>query len=408
MRKAIRFLTAAMCLSVLADFAFAASTKLVPAKEGIVMAEGEAQMYSDGYKVRSVTILYRKKIDPTSVSVDDYYSEGRKITSVSVDGKNVRIFFDCDNAWYPEDKRNEVNTEVQFSKYVTVTQKGEIRVAGGNTVYTGPASIQTKKIAEPKIVKEFSDKSFKDENTGLEIHYSIYMPLFYTEGWDYPLIVFIPDSRANADKSKTSLLQGEGGVVWASEAEQEKHKAIVIAIQYPKFTEKEFGPLVKEDGSWTPGLDAVYAAIMKEVTNTRTDRNRVYAVGQGDGAVANLMIGNKYPGLYAAQFAISPMYELKSVEGLENQKLWVMVSSNDRESRNAMDKAVDTWEKDGLGVSRANWDVDYNEENFSKAAKEMTKKKTPVKYTVIDGGNREYTWCIGHRIEEIRDWLTAQ
>lgn len=408
MRKAFRLLTAAVCLSALADVAFAAGVKMVPAKEGIVMAEGEAQMYSDGYKVRSVTILYRKKLDPTSVTVDDYSAEGREIKSVSVDGKNVRIFFDCDNIWYPGNGEQEVNTDVQFSRYVTVTQKGEVSVAGGGTVYTGPASVQTKKIAEPKLLKDFSDKLYKDDDSGIEVHYSLYMPLYYTEGWNYPVIVFIPDSRANTDTGKTCLMQGEGAIAWASEAEQEKHKAIIMAFQYPKYTEKQYGPLVKEDGSWTPGLEAIYKAVINLITGSRVDRERIYAVGQGEGAAANLLIGNKHPGLYAAQLAISPMYELKSVEGLENEKLWLMVSSNDQKSRDAMDKAVGTWEKDGLGISRASWDVDYDEKQFAKAAKELAKKKGAVKYTVIEGGCREYTWCIGNRIEEIRDWLITQ
>lgn len=408
MRKTFRLLAAAVCLSALADLASAASVKMVPAKEGIVMAEGEAQMFSDGYKVRSVTILYRKKLDPTSVSADDYYAEGREIKSVSVDGKNVRIFFDCDNIWYPGDGEQEVNTDVQFSKYVTVTQKGEVSVAGGGTVYTGPASIQTKKIAEPKGVKDFMEKLYKDDDTGIEIRYSLYMPLYYTSAWNYPVVIFIPDSRASTNVSKSTLLQGAGGLVWGSEAEQDKHKAIVIAIQYPKYSKEQYGPMISEDGSWTPVLEAIYRAIRRELSDSRVDRDRYYAVGQGEGAVANLMIGQRHPGFYAAQFVMSPTSGLKSVEGLEREKMWIMVSSNDRKACDAMDKIVGDWEKDGMGVARATWDVDYDEKQFSKAAKELAKKKGSVKYTVIDGGCHEYTWCIGNGIEEIRDWLISQ
>ncbi len=408
MRKAFRLLTAALCLSALADFAFASGVKMVPAKEGIVMAEGEAQIYRDGFKVTTVTLLYRKKLDPTSVTADDYSVEGYDIKSVSVDGKNVRIFLNCDNFWYPGNDNQEVNPEIQFSKFVTVTQKGEVKVSGGNTVYAGPATIQTKKIAEPKIVREFQEKAYRDDETGIELRYCLYMPLYYTEGWNYPVIVFIPDSRANTNISKSTLLQGEGGTVWATEAEQDKHKSIIIAIQYPKYVQEKHGPLIHEDGSWSDALDVIYRAVRRQVENFRVDRNRFYAVGQGDGAVANLMIGQKYPGFYAAQLVMSPTQGLKSIDGLQREKMWIMVSSNDQKACDAMDKAADGFSKAGVGVARATWNVDYDEKEFSKAAKDLAKKKGAIKYTVIDGGCHEYTWCIGNHIEEIRDWLMAQ
>ncbi len=409
MKRFGKLLAAAMCLSALADFAFAAGTKKVSAKEGIVVAEGEAQMYSDGFKLTTVTLLYRKKLDPSSVTVDDYYVAGHDIKSVSVDGKNVKISFDCDNRWYPaKGGEQEFNADVQFGKYATITQKGDVSVVGGGTVYTGPASVTTKKIAEPKIVRGFMEKVYRDDDTGMEIRYSIYMPLYYTSGWDYPVVIFMPDSRANTNISKSCLLQGEGGTVWASDAEQEKNKPIVIAIQYPKYVEDEYGPLVKEDGSWTVGLDVVYRAIRKELSNTRVNRNRIYAVGQGEGAVANFMIGEKYYDFYAAQIAISPMYKLKETEGLKREKLWVMVSSNDRQSCEAMDKAVDSWKKYGMDIDRATWNVDWSEKEFASAAKKLAAKNGEVKYTTIEGGGREYTWCIGNSIEEIRDWLMAQ
>ena len=268
--------------------------------------------------------------------------------------------------------------------------------------------VTSKKISEPKIVREFMEKNYKDDDTGIEIRYCVYMPLYYTEGWNYPCVVFFPDSRATTNISKSCLLQGEGGTVWATEAEQEKQRSIVIAIQYPKYVEDQYGPLVKEDGTWTMGLEAAYRAVRKELSNARVDRNRIYGVGQGEGAAANFLIGEKYPDFYAAQLAISPMYEPKAASALEREKLWIITSSGDRQSCDAMEKAVSYWKDDDLRIDSAVWDVDWSEQKLSQAARELADKKGTVKYTVIDGGNREYAWCLGHRIEVIRDWLMAQ
>ena len=88
--------------------------------------------------------------------------------------------------------------------------------------------------------------------------------------------------------------------------------------------------------------------------------------------------------------------------------MWIMTSSNDSQSCEAMDNAVAQWKESGVRVNKFTWNVDCSPEEFSNAAKEQAKKKGTIKYTVIDGGNREYTWCIGHRIEEIRDWISSQ
>ncbi len=409
MKKIVRLLAMTVCLATAIDFSYAAGKRKILASEGIAMAEAESALYSDGYKITSVTILYKKKIVPSSVSPEDFDIPGQTIKSARVDGKKVILTFDCENRWYPErEDAPEDEGKVSVGKYITVTQKGDVDIVGGKYYYAGPASIKSKKISEPKIVKEFSEKHYNDDETGIELYYSLYLPLYYDKDWNYPVVVFIPDSRANTNISKSCILQGEGATVWATEAEQEKHKAIIIAVQYPQYTEEQNGPLVKEDGSWTAGLDAIYNLVRKELSNSRADRNRIYGVGQGEGAAANLLIAQKYPAFYAAQFAISPNYELKDTEVLERSKIWFMTSSKDRASCDAVEKAIEEWEEDGLKVNKALWKVDFSEKQFAKAAKTQADKKSSIKYTVIDGGCREYTWCIGHQIEEIRDWLFAQ
>ena len=409
MKRFSKMLVIALCLTAAMDTGFAAGIRKTSAQNGIVTVEGEADMFPDGFKVTKITLLYRKKIEPSSVTVDDYEIPGLVIKSVSVDGKKVKLMLDCDNRWYPEREHVPEDTGNQtFNKYVAVTQKGEINVVGGKEIYAGPATVTTPKIAEPKIVKEFTEKSYVDDGTGMELHYSLYLPLYYTEGWNYPVIVFIPDSRANVNVSKATLLQGEGATVWATKAEQEKMRSIIISVQYPKYIEDKYGPLVKEDSSWTQGLQTIYNLVRSELTNSRADSNRIYAIGQGQGAAANLQIGQKYPSFYAAQLAISPIYEIKNPKALERERLWLLVSSNDKQSREAAEHAANSWKKDDIRVNSAIWKVNLSDTEFEKAAQEQANKSGTVKYTMIDGGCREYTWCLAHSINAIREWLVTQ
>ena len=409
MKRFSKVLAISLCLTAAMDAAFAAGTRKTSAKEGIMMAEAESALFSDGCKVTTVTLLYRKKIEPSSVSADDFEIAGQTIKSVSVEGRKVKLSLDCSNRWYPERENGPAqDADSGFSRYVTVTQSGEVTVSGGKEMYVGPATVTSKKIIDPKVIREFNEKVFKDDETGMELRYCVYLPLYYTEGWNYPVIVFIPDSRANTNISKSTLLQGEGATVWAAEAEQEKMRSIIIAVQYPKYVEDQYGPLVKEDSSWTVGLQTIYNLVRSELTNTRADRNRIYGIGQGDGAAANLQIGQKYPSFYAAQLAISPIYAIKDPQALEREKIWLLVSSKDKQSREAAERAATSWKNDGVRVNSAVWKVDLSDKEFEKAAQEQADKKGTVKYTMIDGGCREYTWCIAHRINAIREWISAQ
>lgn len=400
-----------LVLSLMAgmDVCFAAKVREVPADVGLVSIDSEAAMFPDGYKITKVTLLYKKKLEPSSVTVDDYEVQGQIIDSVEVNGTKVTINLDTSNVWYPEHPDfkydNDRNT---FGKYAVVTQKGDVTVADGKSVYTGPATITSEKNKEPKLFKQFWDKTYHDDETELEIRYALFTPERYSEGWSYPIVVFIPDSRATTNISKATLLQGMGGYIWATEEEQKKQQAFVVAIQYPKYTEKQYGPLVTGDGSWTPGLEAICRLIQKEFANSRASRTRVYGVGQGEGAAANLLIGQKYPSFYAAQVAISPIYEIKNLDALSTEKLWIMVSSKDRQSYDSMEKSLRPWIGDSVNLSKETWNVDLSSEEFENAALKQKNKGLPNNYTVIDGGCREYTWCIGTGIEQIRDWLMAQ
>lgn len=405
-----KLMVMALCLTMAFDVCFAAKKVMeVAAQDGIVKIDAESAMFSDGYKVTKVTLLYKKKLDPASVTVDDYEVKGQAIESVSVNGTKVTINLDCSNYWYPErDNFKYDNEENTYGKYAVVTQKGSVTVADGKSIYKGPYTLTSNKINEPKIFKEFWDKVFVDTENDMEIRYSVFTPSHYEAGWKYPVIVFIPDSRATTNISRNALLQGIGGSIWAEDAEQDKHQAVVICVQYPKYTEKNYGPLIGEGGTWTAGLEAVYRLVRKEISTSRADRSRIYAVGQGEGAAANLLIGQHYPSFYAAQFAISPIYEIKDMDALKDQNLWIMVSSKDKQSYEAMEKSLKPLMSNSNSLCKDTWNVDSTAEEFAQAAKNQISKGAANNYTVIDGGCCEYTWCVGQEIEAIRDWLTAQ
>ena len=88
------------------------------------------------------------------------------------------------------------------------------------------------------ILEEVQDKYqlliFTDPETDFEMQYELFVPEDYSPENTYPMIMFIPDSRAAGREPAFSLTIGWGGVIWATAQDQAKHPCFVLI---PVFTE---------------------------------------------------------------------------------------------------------------------------------------------------------------------------
>ena len=395
-------------LASLCMMASAASVKKIPASEGIEEVSVQSDLFEDGLKASSITLSYVKKILPESVTADDYrIDEGRAIKDVMVKGKDVTLILDCSNKLLAEPDWNSLD-DLPYETQLTVTQTGEISSSNSKTVFTGSYSVITPKLSLPDIAKSFAEKSDIDNSSGLRLRYSIYQPEGYFDGWNYPLVVFIPDEHVNTDAPKAALLQGQGATVWATKQEQSKHKCIVVSIQYTLANEQEYGHFVSEDGSMTKGLSAVRTLIDRICKSYRVDGNRIYGVGQGQGANALMTLSENYPDLFAATLLVAPQKSVANPAALSNQKMWLQVSEGDSAAYSRANLLTDVWENAGAKVSYGKWNPALEGKQADAEVANIVAQKAPINCGVFEGGNHPYTWSRTYGIEGIRDWLFRQ
>lgn len=408
MKNRHKYLLAAAFLTAIAFSALsAASVKLIPANEGIENVSVESDLFGDGLKASKVTLSYAKKILKDSVSIDDYRIEGRVITDVQVDGKDVTLILDCSNKFKNDPNWNSMD-DLPYETQLTVTQTGDVSSSNAKTVFSGSYSVTTPVFTRPAIVEQFAEKTFLENTTGVRIRYNIYMPEKYTSGWNYPLVVFIPDEHVNTDIAKATLLQGQGGTIWATKQEQSKHKCIVIAVQYPQSTQESYGPLVSDDGSVTKGIIAIKALIEDTYKNYRIDTKRIYGVGQAQGANALMTLAEKNPNLFAGMLLVAPQKQTASPESLASQKIWLQVSEGDHTAFSRANLITDSWETAGVRVAYGKWSAEADARQQESAVSAMISQKASVNCGVFEGGNRPYTWSQTYGLEGIRDWLFRQ
>lgn len=386
-----------------------------------------AESFGDGQKVSAVILEYAKEIDPSSVTLETYSVEGRKIEALDFEGNTVKIRLAYENKWDktdgkmpPREKKEAGNAEESNSPHfeddgkevdlsAKVVQKADIKAADG-TVFKASEEAFVSTSAKELVIEDFEKKTFTDSETGITLPYFVYLPEGYSEEEKYPLVFFVPDASADTSIDTATLTQGNGGTIWASEDEQTKHKAIVVAVQYPLDVVKKYGALTTDENVWTVGLTAVDNLLHSVIKTYAVDENRIYGTGQSQGCMTNIALSDKHPDLFAAQFLVAGQWNVEEMKAMKDKKLWIVVCEGDEKAYPAMKAAVDLWESLGSKVARGEsmWNGKASEDERNADTSVMLKKDADIRMNVIAGGSHMYTWSLAYNYEGIRDWLFRQ
>lgn len=405
-----------------------------PAPRALSSVSAKAHNYGFGEAISSVTVKYPTPIDSASLSASDFSIEGKTIASAAVstspdkasgESAGPYVILSLTNTNPQSDKplpahpengddhggrgvdapMNSDRTLPDLS--LSLKQTGMVWDTKGipylpsETVYTATAD-------EPEL-KGFREGLYKDPVTGASMPYHLYLPKGYESGKDYPLIVFIPDASADTNDTKLSLVQGNGGTIWASQEEQDKHPSIVLVLHYSKDLIDSLGMMTTDENQWTPGLTLAYDTIQHIIRTYHVDKNRIYGTGQSQGGMANIAISDRYPDLFAAQYLVACQWNVEEMAALKDKNLWILVSEGDTKAYPGMNSAVKLWQSLGTPVATADlWDSHSEGREWKHLTGSMMQQGCPINYSVFAEGNHMYTWTIAYNITPIRDWLFTQ
>ena len=148
------------------------------------------------------------------------------------------------------------------------------------------------------VVDDFKQFEFRDPATGVTLKYNLFIPKNYDSSKKYPMVLFMHDAGPLSEDAKTTLLQGNGGTVWANEVDQTEHPSFVLAPQYSV-------QVVNDQSQATPELEATVALIEHIAQIYAVDRGRIYATSQSMGGMMAIAMNAKYPNLFAASYLVA-------------------------------------------------------------------------------------------------------
>lgn len=249
---------------------------------------------------------------------------------------------------------------------------------------------------------KFEQNTYKDEENGVSLDYSLYIPDHYDENTSYPLIMFIPDSSAAGKSSEEVLSQYYGADIWASDGEQAKHASFVFC---PAFSET-----VVDDGFHTSNQIDTAVKVLNELIETyHIDTSRIYTTGQSMGCMTSLYLNGLYPDLFAASLFVSGQWDITTLKPLENTKFFYVTCSGDTKASGGQTEVMKMFDDDGISYSyEENMNPEITAEEKNQKVEKMLEAGNQANFIRFDGLDHMTSFNYAYDLEAVRDWLFEQ
>lgn len=249
---------------------------------------------------------------------------------------------------------------------------------------------------------KFEQDTYKDEENGVSLDYSLYIPDNYDENTSYPLIMFIPDSSAAGKSSEEVLSQYYGADIWASDGEQAKHASFVFC---PAFSET-----VVDDGFNTSNQIDTAVKVLNELIETyHIDTSRIYTTGQSMGCMTSLYLNGLYPDLFAASLFVSGQWDITTLKPLENAKFFYVTCSGDTKASGGQTEVMKMLDEDGISYSyEESMNPEASAEEKNQIVEKMLEAGNHANFIRFDGLDHMTSFNYAYDLEAVRDWLFEQ
>lgn len=227
----------------------------------------------------------------------------------------------------------------------------------------------------------------------------------------YPMIMFIPDSRAAGREAEFSLTIGWGGVIWATAEEQAKHPCFVLI---PVFTET----IVDDNFNTSPQIEVAVNLIHDLCDTYSIDTDRLYTTGQSMGGMTSFHLNVAHPDLFAASLFVGSQWNNDILDVLEKDKFFYIVSAGDDKASTGQTGLMAVFDADGIPYTHEEWSAQEDRNTQNASIESMIAEGldanfvTFTKGTTVAGGasGSEHltSFDYAYKLEAVRDWLFAQ
>jgi predicted peptidase len=412
-------------------------------EEYILSITAVAEVFPDGQKITAAIVEFDRDINNEQLPQTLFSVKDRTITKIYANTEPTRVaqgrngkyiiielsLNDAEALVLPQPgpqpgglggPGNPKNPGGQFPKIplrvrkplkISLQQLGDIPTTDGTSLPAAKNEIFSDKASQP-IVEDFQQYEYKG------ILYNLFIPKDYDKKKSYHLVMFMADASANSDDPLLPLVQGIGGVVWATPDEQAKHPCFVLVPQIPRGIH-----LLRDNFMAPPWLETIKELLDDVVSRYNIDKDRIYTTGQSQGCMASCELNVRYPDNFAASLLVAGQWNPETMAAkLTKKNLFIALSEGGPREFPGMNAVVAALESAGANVARAYLNARKSKAELNADVNKLIAIGANILYAVYDAktvlpdDGKEYPqiihhlrgWEITYDIEAIRDWLLSQ
>jgi len=273
--------------------------------------------------------------------------------------------------------------------------------------------LELRELMTPK----FQTLKYHDEVTGRAMTYNLYIPEDYDESKHYPLVLFMADGSTTGKRAEAPLMQGYGGIIWATEESQSKNPAFVLTPVYA-------GPdnVVNDEWEVSEEVDMTVRLLQHVVAQYNIDENRLYTTGQSMGCMISFYLNSNYPDLFAASLFVGGQWDISVLTPLTNMKFFYVVSAGDPKASKGMKELRSLLENSGVEIGTAEFAANLPSEDQEKYVQDLISEGHDVNFIAFTKGTvapatvtgaaqsieHMYSFDCAYKLEGVRNWLFEQ
>ncbi|MDO5615043.1 MAG: hypothetical protein Q4G16_02555 [Cruoricaptor ignavus] len=266
-----------------------------------------------------------------------------------------------------------------------------------------------------EIAPKFQRLAFEDETTGRTMYYNLFTPKSDDENQKYPLVLFMADASTVGKSPQAPLMQGYGGIIWATDESQAENPSFVLV---PEFAGPESA--VNDKSQTTDEVGIALRLLEKIVSTHAIDRNRLYTTGQSMGGMISFYFNATHPDLFAASLFVGSQWDINVLKPLEKEKFFYIVSAGDEKASAGMANLENLFKTDNIAFGQTQFSAKLSqaeqEANIQQLLNEGFERNF-VKFdknTVIPTGDSQpgaehmYSFDYAYKLKKVREWLFRQ
>lgn len=306
-----------------------------------------------------------------------------------------------------EKKQNKNSTEQTTTEQATTWDKS----------YGGVDKAYDKEllILRDEIAPKFQTLEFKDSVTGKTMQYNLFVPKDYDESKTYPLVQFIADASTVGKGVKAPLMQGYGGIIWATDESQSDNSSFVLV---PSFAGPDWA--VNDNHETSDEVGIAFRLLNNVIENYSIDKKRIYTTGQSMGGMISFYYNATYPDFFAASIFVGSQWDINVLKPLVKDNFFYIVSAGDEKASAGMNEVGNMLTENGIKYGKTEFSAQLSQTEQNQKVENLITEgykiyfvqfnpKTVTPEGVSGGGSEHmYSFDYAYKLKPVRDWLFKQ